>query len=165
MGQKERLIAFCESMGMKKAEFERLANLSNGYVNKLKGSIGDGKLNDILRAFPQINRIWLLTGEGDMLNPAYYNNKMTVNGNENVSNIGGQHTNVSMPESGTQKIIKPDGSVEIQSLSSSVGTGLNDTDRLNQRIQDLERIILEKDATIKSKDETIWALRTMLDRQ
>ena len=24
MGQKERLIAFCESMGMKKAEFERL---------------------------------------------------------------------------------------------------------------------------------------------
>ena len=131
----------------------------------MKGSIGDGKLNDILRAFPQINRIWLLTGEGDMLNPAYYNNKMTVNGNENVSNIRGQHINVSMPESGTQKIIKPDGSVEIQSLSSSVSTGLSDTDRLNQRIQDLERIILEKDATIKSKDETIWALRTMLDRQ
>ena len=72
---------------------------------------------------------------------------------------------MSLPENGTQKIIKPDGSVEIQSLSSSVGTGLNDTDRLNQRIQDLERIILEKDATIKSKDETIWALRTMLDRQ
>ena len=70
------------------------------------------------------------------------------NNKSSYTNVG-NHINVSLPENGTQKIIKPDGSVEIQSLSSSVGTGLNDTDRLNQRIQDLERIILEKDATIK----------------
>lgn len=163
MGQKERLIAFCESMGMKKAEFERLANLSNGYVNKLKGSIGDGKLNDILRAFPQINRIWLLTGEGDMLNPAYYNNKMTVNGNENVSNIGGQHINVSMPESGTQKIIKPDGSIEIQ--NSGLGNNnSNEIDRLKEELRKKDIELAKFEVLVKSKDDMICMLKEILDK-
>lgn len=106
-------------------------------------------IDAICKKYSIIDRNWLLGGEGKMILSDNNNNS-----GQNFGSIGGN-----------KKIIKPDGSVEIQSLSSSVGTGLNDTDRLNQRIQDLERIILEKDATIKSKDETIWALRTMLDRQ
>ena len=165
----ERIQYVINNEGLNKNSFSKAIGLNNNVtitriINE-KRNPSRNTCKKIVERFPKYNMGWLLTGEGDSLTSTYSNNKVTVNGNENVSNIGGQHINVSMPESGTPKIIKPDGSVEIQSLSSSAGTGLNDTDRLNQRIQDLERIILEKDATIKSKDETIWALRTMLDRQ
>lgn len=165
----ERIQYVINNEGLNKNSFSKAIGLNNNVtitriINE-KRNPSRNTCKKIVERFPKYNMGWLLTGEGDSLTSTYSNNKVTVNGNENVSNIGGQHINVSMLESGTQKIIKPDGSVEIQSLSSSAGTGLNDTDRLNQRIQDLERIILEKDATIKSKDETIWALRTMLDRQ
>lgn len=67
MGQRERLIEFISKNGISKAEFERNSALSNGYVQKLKGAIGEGKLNGILNAYPQLNKVWLLTGEGSML--------------------------------------------------------------------------------------------------
>lgn len=70
MGVKERLLLFISEQGLKKSEFERKAKLSNGYVNKLKGAIGDEKLRGILSAFPDISRVWLLTGEGPMLRSA-----------------------------------------------------------------------------------------------
>lgn len=68
MGQQERLLQFINKMNISRAEFERRSGLANGYVKKLKGNLGDGKLNDVLTAFPNLNKIWLLTGEGSMLN-------------------------------------------------------------------------------------------------
>ena len=67
MGQQERLIQFIEKMNLTRAEFERRSGLANGYVKKLKGSLGEAKLNDVLTAFPNLNKVWLLTGEGEML--------------------------------------------------------------------------------------------------
>lgn len=68
MGQQDRLIQFIAKMNISRAEFERRSGLANGYVKKLKGNLGDNKLNDVLTAFPELNKIWLLTGEGEMLN-------------------------------------------------------------------------------------------------
>lgn len=73
MGQQERLLQFIDKMNISRAEFERRSGLANGYVKKLKGNLGDGKLNDVLTAFPNLNKIWLLTGEGMMLNEAPVN--------------------------------------------------------------------------------------------
>lgn len=64
---KERLLSFIASKKMKNAEFERLAGLSNGYLNNFKGNIGAKKLDDILNGFPDLNKVWLLTGEGEMI--------------------------------------------------------------------------------------------------
>ncbi len=64
---KERILAFIAQKGIRNAEFERRAGLSNGYINNLKKSPGMGKLDNILTAFPEINRSWLLMGEGEML--------------------------------------------------------------------------------------------------
>lgn len=63
---RERIIFFCSSVGITKAEFERRAGLSNGYINSVKRSVGS-KLDPILEAFPELNKNWLLFEEGEML--------------------------------------------------------------------------------------------------
>ena len=64
----ERIRHFTENQGITIKSFENAARLSNGYVNGIRKGIGSEKLADILRAFPELNRDWLLFGEGEMLN-------------------------------------------------------------------------------------------------
>ena len=65
---KERLFSFIEQMGMSKLAFEKVCGLSNGYLRNFKGNLGEDKLSNILAAFPELNKDWLLYGEGSMLN-------------------------------------------------------------------------------------------------
>lgn len=119
----------------------------------------------IVSRFPHYNIEWLLEGKGDITNSNYgtnYGQNLgSINGDNkssytNVGNNVGNTVSVTMPESGTQKIIiKPTGEVEIHRLDPSDKSNSEELDRLKQRIQDLERIIAEKDATIQSKDDTI----------
>lgn len=44
-----------------------MCHLSNGYVRNIKSQIGDEKLSNILNTFPELSKVWLLTGEGEML--------------------------------------------------------------------------------------------------
>lgn len=150
MEVKERLMQFISQKGMIVSEFERVCGLSNGYVGNIKKTVGKRGLSDILRIFPELNKGWLLTGEGEMLNPTYSNNKVTIRGNENVSNIGGQHISISLPENGTQKIINPDGTVEVQSMGKSIDNSDN-TDKFIE--------------LLKKKDEQIDRLITLLENR
>lgn len=68
MDIKERLYNYISHKKMRNSEFERLAGLSNGYLNNLKHTPGIDKIENILRAFPDLNREWLLTGRGNMIN-------------------------------------------------------------------------------------------------
>ena len=150
MGIKERLLIFVKSLGVSRSEFERRSCLSNGYINNIREGMGADKVENVLRAYPQLNRNWLLTGEGEMLNPTYSNNKVTMNGDKNVSNIGGQHVSISLPESGTQKIINPDGSIEVHSMDKSINNS-NNTDKFIE--------------LLKKKDEQIDRLLTLLEKK
>ena len=67
MAIKERMLEFIERMNLTKKDFELASGLSNGYLNNCKGNVGAAKLEGILSAYPQLNRTWLLTGEGEML--------------------------------------------------------------------------------------------------
>lgn len=49
-------------------EFERKIGVSNGYIKSLRKSPTADKLSSIIHAFPDLNREWLLTGDGEMLN-------------------------------------------------------------------------------------------------
>lgn len=109
MNTKERLLKFVEETGITIAEFERKCSLSNGYIRKLKGSVGSDKIEDIIKAYPQLNRIWLLSGEGQMLNPS------VVQNNENGDNIHGQSITVNKTESDYISIIK----MQAEQLSKS----------------------------------------------
>lgn len=64
---KERVRAFVSHKRLTMKEFERICGLSNGYVASMRQSIGREKLENIIRAFPDLNREWLLYGEGSML--------------------------------------------------------------------------------------------------
>nr|DAQ78871.1 MAG TPA: hypothetical protein [Caudoviricetes sp.] len=63
----DRIRHFADNQGITVKSFENAAGLSNGYVNGIRKGIGSEKLADILRAFPELNRNWLLFGEGEML--------------------------------------------------------------------------------------------------
>ena len=67
MTTKDRLLKYIEHTGLATSRFENLCGLSNGYVRNLKSQIGEDKLSNILNVFPELSKIWLLTGEGSML--------------------------------------------------------------------------------------------------
>lgn len=66
-GVKSRLSEFIAYLGLNNSTFEKKCGLSNGYIRNFKGNLGTQKLEDILNAFPQLNKDWLLFGKGNML--------------------------------------------------------------------------------------------------
>lgn len=83
---KQRLIEFAEFRNLSISKFESLCGLGNGYVGKLKGEPGSRKLEDILKAFPELNRMWLLFGEGEMLKSTPTVQQLNTYGNNNYNN-------------------------------------------------------------------------------
>lgn len=67
MTLKERVETYCKHAKIRISAFERRASLSNGYFNQVKKEPSPSKLSNIEEAFPDLNPIWLLTGEGPML--------------------------------------------------------------------------------------------------
>lgn len=68
MTVEDRIRAFCKHKKLSIRQFEIQCNLSNGYVSSMRKGLGTGKLENVLNAFPELNREWLLYGEGKMLN-------------------------------------------------------------------------------------------------
>lgn len=67
----ERLKEYIDYRGISVAAFERsigMANASFGKSLKNKGAIGTDKLEKILSIYSEISPVWLMTGEGNMLN-------------------------------------------------------------------------------------------------
>ena len=67
MTTKERTLRFIAYKGLSVKKFEEMCGLSNGYVNSMKSGYGSNKLLQVLRVFPELNRDWLVYGEGEML--------------------------------------------------------------------------------------------------
>lgn len=67
---KERLILYLEYKCISKRKFEMLIGVSNGYINNMRKSVQPDKISKIAMQFPELNTGWLLTGNGEMLNPS-----------------------------------------------------------------------------------------------
>lgn len=65
---KQRLIQFIKYKGISQRKFESAIGVSNGFINNISKSIGAEKMQSIESKFPELNKSWLLTGEGEMLN-------------------------------------------------------------------------------------------------
>lgn len=95
MGTKERLLDFIAHKNMIVSEFERICGLSNGYVGNMKNTVGRKGLNEIRRAFPDLNPEWLLTGRGEMINPISGITQNQNGGNHNSQTVTLAQTDVS----------------------------------------------------------------------
>lgn len=89
MDIKDRLLLFINYKKISVARFEKVSGLSNGYVKNFKGNFSAPKLEGVLRAFPDLSRTWLLSGDGDMIVnnsacPSTLEHSQQANGNGNV---------------------------------------------------------------------------------
>jgi hypothetical protein len=66
MGVKERLKAFLDLSNIRQVRFEQKVGLSNGFVNNIGKSIRGDSLFKISEAYPELNKSWLMLGEGKM---------------------------------------------------------------------------------------------------
>ena len=152
MNAKDRIQQYIDYKGISNSKFEIEVGLSNGYWRKTK-SISSSVVEKILRIYSELNPLWVLTGEGEMLRPS------TISTRDNLNISGGNKGNIRQ------------GDVN-NNISISLPENLNEIDMLNQRIQYLERIVSGHEATIKSlettiksKDDLICILRSSLDKQ
>lgn len=63
---KERLQQFLKAEGISASEFARKMGLSPAYLPSMRKSMPEEKVGKLIEIFPQINRDWLLYGEGEM---------------------------------------------------------------------------------------------------
>lgn len=64
---KERLIFYIKSKGISARSFARQLNMPETFVSSMRNSTSEENLHKIFVRFPDLNRNWLLYGEGDML--------------------------------------------------------------------------------------------------
>ena len=67
MNLKDRLLAYLNYKGIKKAQFEKSAGFSNGFVDKMGDNTRKANLDKISKMYPDLNIDWLLTGNGTMV--------------------------------------------------------------------------------------------------
>ena len=65
---KMRLLEYITATNISQSKFEKQVGISNGYINNLKDSPTTKILQKILNAYPELNREWLISGYGDMIN-------------------------------------------------------------------------------------------------
>ena len=65
---KSRINDFIQFTGLPIANFEQRCGLSNGAVSKMGDNTRMSTIDKISKAFPELNIVWLRTGEGEMLN-------------------------------------------------------------------------------------------------
>lgn len=119
---KQRLIAFIKFKHLTQRAFEDSCGMSHGYVANIRKSIGNEYLASIAQQFPELNRDWLLYGEGAMLKPTSSGDiTITDVRNSHIGNVG--HGNNYGSTASTPAIITtPDGYSSIEMECPSCGT-------------------------------------------
>ena len=121
MTTKERTLRFIAHKGLSVKKFEEMCGLSNGYVNSMKSGYGKSKLEQVLSAFPELNRDWLVYGEGEM--------------------IKGETSSLTQPEVMAEENPRGESSL-IAELRAQI-------ERLESKVDQLNQEIGEKNALIK----------------
>lgn len=67
---KLRMLQICEALGVSPNKLSEDSGMSREYIRQMKDNISSDLLRYIIRMNKQINLIWLLTGEGNMINEA-----------------------------------------------------------------------------------------------
>lgn len=140
---KGRLLIFLKYTGIGQTAFENNVGIARGYISNNKGNMTSKVIDRIRNAYPELNTDWLLTGQGQMLNPhpgqpgiaekvAFYDPFSRKDAFSDIKFVdaGDTHT-------GYEVVIS----------------------ELKKRIELLEKLITEKDARIANLNELITMLR------
>lgn len=66
----DRLMQFIKHAGLSARKFDLSIGASNGYTLRMQknhASVGSDVIENILNTYPQLNVVWLITGQGEML--------------------------------------------------------------------------------------------------
>lgn len=69
---KDRLVAFLKAKHISNARITRELGVSPAYINAMRKSLPEEKAARLCKLYPDLNREWLLFGEGDMLLPVQH---------------------------------------------------------------------------------------------
>lgn len=130
MSIKERTAAFIKYKGIPIKKFEEMCGLSNGYISSMRKGFGEDKLNNVLSAFPELNRDWLIYGEGEMIS------SKVIQNNQNGDNIQGNSVTI---HKSTQEM-----SGLIQALIDQLSTNQQQISKNQEQIDRLITIIETK---------------------
>lgn len=67
---KERMLQICAELGLSANKLSEDSGMSREYIRQMKDYISPEMLRYISRTYPHINLIWLITGDGDIVNKA-----------------------------------------------------------------------------------------------
>jgi transcriptional regulator with XRE-family HTH domain len=91
MSVKERIKKFIKYKEITERAFCTSIGVSFSYVNSIRKSIQPDKMKIITEIYPELNPIWLITGDGDMLTGNI--NNVSGRGNTAVAGNGNRVTN------------------------------------------------------------------------
>lgn len=152
---KARLQEFISYKGISQSCFERTANLSNGVLNKQNVGLSKNSVTLICKAYPELNRTWLETGEGEMLNPTPSKVNSGANSGDNYGSGPSQRGNKNILINNDPKTIEEE-ERKICDLEKEIT-------HLKERITDKDKTIADKDARIAELNATIARLEKMND--
>lgn len=122
----ERLEAIARKNGLKLSEFQRRIGVSQSYVRNSVDSVSEKVLNRIIKEFPSINPMWVLTGEGEMITPATSSSSVVFGDVASGNNIGSSNAEL-------LEFYKK----ELDRLKELYDNALLENSRLNARIETL----------------------------
>lgn len=140
MTTKDRTLRFIASKGLSVKKFEELCGLSNGYINSMKSGFGNSKLVQVLSTFPELNRDWLVYGEGEMLKPDV---SQSAKGDNNIQVTG---TNVDM-----------------RNINQSKGSG-DDAKRVKELERRIEELTKDKERLLDLVDKMQAQISKLLEK-
>lgn len=131
---KDRTIEFVKHKGITMKTFEQRCGLSSGYVTSMRKGFGSDKLNNVLTAFPELNREWLLYGEGEMIKG---NVSQTFHG-DNSPNINGNGNHLEPNSSLLDKALDEIAAMR-KALTDALAVNQRNTDRLLNIIENMSK--------------------------
>lgn len=123
---RDRLKEYLRYKGLKNKAFEVNVGLSNGALNKMGDNTRVETLDRISIKYPDLNMVWLRTGEGSMLKEV----------EKSEIELHGSNTGIIQNRSKLK-------------VGGNLTTGTTDSTIYKQRIKDLEQLLAEKERTIQ----------------
>lgn len=153
MSIKERVKKFIEHKNLAVSRFEEICGLSNGYIASMRRGFGQGKLSNVLRAFPDLNREWLLYGEGEMINDA---STITSSVQEIIGDINIPTEVVEVIEAEVVEKVKEEESVPIIPAEVANVATVDVRKYIEDNIDELKRFHFGKRAKVSSGVECVF---------